>query len=54
MAFCCRLASEEIGGDAHDHLLPPQQRVADELARAQGHLSFRHLGWLMLLRTCRM
>ena len=27
---------------AHDHLLAAQERVADELARAQGHLAFRH------------
>ena len=29
---------------AHDHLLATQQRIADELARAQGHLAFRHDG----------
>ena len=39
-----------IGVDAHDHLLSSQERVADELACAQGHLAFRHLccmisGW---------
>ena len=32
--------------DIHDHLLPPQQRVADELARAQrdGLLAVGHGG----------
>ena len=28
---------------AHDHLLAAQERVADELARAQGDLAFRHV-----------
>ena len=43
----------QSGVYAHDHLLAAQKRVADELARAQGHLSFRHIGgcdmscWLM-------
>lgn len=28
--------------DVNDHLLAAQEGVADELARAQGHLAFRH------------
>ena len=32
---------------SHDHLLAGKQWVADELARAQGDLAFRHVGgWL--------
>ena len=27
---------------AHNHLLASEERVADELARAQGDLAFRH------------
>lgn len=29
---------------AHNHLLAAQERVANELARAQSHLGFRHTG----------
>ena len=31
-----------MGGNSHDHLLAAEERVADELARAQGDLAFRH------------
>lgn len=34
---------------AHDHLLAAQKRVANELARAQGHLRVRHAGWLIVV-----
>lgn len=36
------LSDVSLGGYAHDHLLAAEQRVADKLARAQGHLAFRH------------
>lgn len=36
--------SKVLGLYAHDHLLAAEERVADELARAQGHLAFRHVG----------
>lgn len=42
----CRDLMVSVGSegrfDVHDHLLAAQQRVADELARAQGDLAFRH------------
>jgi len=34
---------------AHDHLLAAQERVANELARAQSHLRVRHGGWLIVV-----
>ena len=30
----------------HDHLLPAEEGIADELARAQGHLALRHDCWV--------
>jgi hypothetical protein len=36
--------SGEGGRYAHDHLLAAQEWVADELAGAQGHLRFGHIG----------
>lgn len=38
----CRWAEEDSAVYAHDHLLAAEQWVADKLARAQGHLAFRH------------
>jgi len=45
-------AGRAIEGDSHDHLLAAQQRVADELARAQsdGGVRIGHLrGWMASL-----
>lgn len=38
--------------NAHDHLLAAQERVANELASAQGDLSFRHDGGIGELSGC--
>ena len=37
------------GLDVHDHLLAAQERVANELARAQSHLRVRHDVWLIVV-----
>lgn len=36
-----------FGAYAHNHLLAAQERIADELARAQGHLAFGHVGGII-------
>lgn len=39
---------------AHDHLFASEERVADELARAQGHLSVGHVDVWRLFEGCGM